>query len=382
MGISEKKLKFKNIIEKTNIISKKYISKVAFCYLGFSLLTLFIYWLATMFPSFADWYQGGMGAFLRFVMAKLTMWLPFSLAEMIILCIPLFVAITVVFFVKKIKKDRVAGLRRLISLGCAALSFYCMFVWIFGIGFHTTPIDQKLDLQRTDVSAQELYQTAKALAQEVNSNIDQIAYSQNGSSAMPYDRKTMNRLLNEAYQSVGKKYPFIQTMETNIKYIAFSDAMAYTHLTGIYTFYTGEANVNSLFPDYSLIYTCAHELAHQRGISREEEANFVAFLVCQETNDPYIRYSACLNLLIYVSNQLYGADPEAYFEVMAMLDRRAIKELDAYGEFFKKYENSKASEVTDAVNDVYLKGYGQTEGVRSYGLVVDLAVAYYRDSFQ
>ena len=53
-------------------------------------------------------------------------------------------------------------------------------------------------------------------------------------------------------------------------------------------------------------------------------------------------------------------------------------DLRCYSEFFDKYRDSVASEVSDAVNDTYLKGQGQTAGSASYGMVVDLAVAYYK----
>jgi hypothetical protein len=42
----------------------------------------------------------------------------------------------------------------------------------------------------------------------------------------------------------------------------------------------------------------------------------------------------------------------------------------------RKYEG-KLSEVGDAVNDTYLKSYGQTAGTASYGLMVDLLIAEY-----
>ena len=50
-------------------------------------------------------------------------------------------------------------------------------------------------------------------------------------------------------------------------------------------------------------------------------------------------------------------------------------ELAAYSEFFDQYRDSVVGEISGAVNDLYLKGNG-TEGTQSYGLVVDLAVAY------
>ena len=53
-------------------------------------------------------------------------------------------------------------------------------------------------------------------------------------------------------------------------------------------------------------------------------------------------------------------------------------ELRAYSAFFDKYRDSAVSEVSGAVNNAYLQMQG-TEGTRSYGLVVDLAVAYYKE---
>ena len=50
----------------------------------------------------------------------------------------------------------------------------------------------------------------------------------------------------------------------------------------------------------------------------------------------------------------------------------------AYANFFKKYEDSVASEISGAVNDTFLNFNGVAEGSKSYGMVVDLAVAYYK----
>jgi len=50
----------------------------------------------------------------------------------------------------------------------------------------------------------------------------------------------------------------------------------------------------------------------------------------------------------------------------------------AYSDFFEKYRDSVASEVSGVVNDTFLTIQG-TEGSASYGMVVDLAVAYYKD---
>ena len=46
-------------------------------------------------------------------------------------------------------------------------------------------------------------------------------------------------------------------------------------------------------------------------------------------------------------------------------------------EFFEKYRDNTAADVSNAVNNTYLVLQG-TEGSKSYGMVVDLTVAYYK----
>ena len=154
--------------------------------------------------------------------------------------------------------------------------------------------------------------------------------------------------------------------------------MSETHFTGFYTFFTGEANINVDFPDYTLPYTAAHEFAHQRGIARENEANFIAFLVCSSSDDLYLQYSGYLNLYEYVASALYSASPTMYYEVYATVPAYAKQEMRAYSAFYAKYKDSEAGKVGSSINNAFLQANGTVEGTKSYGLVVDLAVAYYR----
>jgi hypothetical protein len=84
-----------------------------------------------------------------------------------------------------------------------------------------------------------------------------------------------------------------------------------------------------------------------------------------------------LNLYEYVSSALYRADSELYYELRDGLSDAVRYEMRAYSSFFDKYRDSVASEVSGAVNNTYLQMQG-TQGTKSYGLVVDLAVAYYK----
>lgn len=120
-------------------------------------------------------------------------------------------------------------------------------------------------------------------------------------------------------------------------------------------------------------------MAHQRGITREDEANFVAFLVCTMSDDAYIRYCGYADVLSEVMNKLYAADAELYKQANALMPEELKREYASYSEFFDKYRDSTASKVSGAINDAYITSHGQPAGIQSYGLVVDLVVAYMLD---
>ena len=348
-----------------------------FALLGVAALALSVLIAAVISESFADWYNRTIGAFFRTVLAHMTSWLPFSLAEIAIYCIPLIVILIAVHGYRCRCESWRTTLVYLGSILSACSIFFSLFVFGFGVGYQTSSLEGKLGLPTVAVNAESLKSTAEQLVAQVNGICTEVTFGEDGFSVMPFDRKGMNEAVLTAYDPVCDRYPFIQRMNSRLKPVLASRAMSYTHITGVYTYFTGEANLNVHFPDYSLCYTAAHELAHQRGIARENEANFVAFLVCSGSENTYLRYCAYLNMLEYVANALYYADEAAYFEVLDALDARVKGELRAFDDFFDEYRDSFVSNVSDAVNDAYLKLNGNEAGTASYGLVIELAVAYY-----
>lgn len=350
-------------------------SIVLFAIAGFSIL---IYAAAVAFTPFADFFSRYPGAAVRAILAYLTSWIPFSLAECMVLFLPVVIFFTIRAAIKKYSdtwRDTAVYVGILLSVASVFLSIFALG---FGPAYHTTTLDKKLGLDRREVSVEELYNTALILAGKVNEEAEHLTFRHKNFSVMPYTLEEMNKKLNAAYDGVCDEHDFIPRLYSRVKPVMLSELMSYLHTTGVYTYFTGEANLNVNFPDYTLPYTAAHELAHQRGIAREDEANFVAFLVCIASDDPYIRYSGYLNLYEFVSGSLNSADPELHAKLMRKLEPAVRHEMSAYSEFFKKYKHSKAAKVSQAINDAYLKSQG-TEGTRSYGMVTDLAVAYYRN---
>ncbi len=358
-------------------IPKKRLPLICKILYGAAGVSAVLYLLFVLFPSFSDLFNKYISPIPRAVLAMLTGWIPFSLAEYLLLLIPVIIIILVGIGIKHYADSwRNVCVFCLIVLSVAAYIF-STFTIAFVPAYRGSRLDVKMGLDKKEVSADELLYTAIIIADKASAEAKSISLDANGSSVMPYGYDELNDKLMEAYDKACLKYDFIQPMNSNVKRIMLSEPMTYTHISGVYTFFTGEANINTNFPDYSLPFTAAHELAHQRGIAREDEANFVAFLVCSESDDPYLRYSAYVSLFQHVGSALASANSKYYSAVYSLLDANVKSELRAYSKFFDKYRDSVASDVSGAVNNTFLTING-TEGTKSYGMVVDLAVAYYK----
>lgn len=360
-------------------INKKYERIPIWCIILFGICALCIIFYAIMCLSrpFSDFFNRYIGAFFRFLFAKISDILPFSIAEFAIILMPIPLVFVIRYFAKYRCKTPKQTLVSLVCILSVASLFLSGFVLTFAAGYRGNTLDTKLNLNRRKLSAEDLDYATSYVITQINELSAQVQYGDDGFSIMPYDLKTMNEKIIQAYSSFAKKHDFINSFKSKLKPVMLSEVMSYAHITGVYTFFTGESNLNVNFPDYTLPFTAAHELAHQRGIAREDEANMMAFLVSLESDDVYIQYCAYVNMFEYLISALSKADKSCAREQWKTLPKEVYREQVAYSKFFKKYEKSVTSQVSGAVNDAYLKGQG-TEGEKSYGMVVDLTVAFFK----
>lgn len=249
-------------------------------------LTAVVYLFALIIPSFADFMSEKVGAVIRYALAIPTNILPFSLAEIILILLPFALVALVVFACIK----HCGTWKRVFAFSgkilCVGMVIMMLYMCGFGPGYHGTTIDKKLGLDKQPVSEDELYDLVFVLSSNINTLAEKVEYDEaTDFSVMPYSYGEMNAKLLSAYETVSETYPFIPVMRSRVKPVMLSKLMSYTHMTGVYSFFTGEANFNTDFPDYTTPFTAAHELAHQRGVAREDEASFVAYLVCMASDD-------------------------------------------------------------------------------------------------
>ena len=76
-------------------------------------------------------------------------------------------------------------------------------------------------------------------------------------------------------------------------------------------------------------------------------------------------------------NALASHDIEGYKVLAGKYSKAVRRDLQYENAFWAKYKG-KIDEISNKVNDTYLKSNGQEDGVASYGRVVDLLLAEYR----
>jgi hypothetical protein len=355
---------------------KTYLPTPALVFIILATLSALVLAVANINPDFADFVNSTVSVVIRALLSYLTYLFPFSVFEiLVLLAIPLFIVTLVLSLRGKPSAKRyIRGAANLLGLICLIFS---LFVFTLGVGYKTTDLSSRLNLvEEESIEKEELYSVTVLVRDEVNRLSSEIDYT-DGQSYSGYTLNEISKKLCDAYDIVFCEYPVGYNFESRVKPVKMSGVMSDAGITGIYSFFTGEANLNVAYPDYCLPFTMAHEMAHQRGFSRENEANFMAYLVCIHSDDNYIKYSGYLSLYKYLISDLYRASPELYKDVAKGLSDGAKADITASQTHALMHSGTKLGEISDKANNAYLQING-TEGVVSYGFVVRLAVAYHK----
>ena len=247
-----------------------------------------------------------------------------------------------------------------------------LFLLVWGFNYEREPLGNSLGIARRHANYEQLEVVSAWIVGGINSNYEA---SRTGPGSPRLDRAQLNELIESAYQHEPLLAGLCSGGYAQAKPVHFSGLMSRLGLSGMYFPFTGEANFNAAQPDFDLPYVIAHEKAHQCGFAREGDANFIAFLVCSNSTNAYLRYSGYLNALNVVYT-LEGSAPDRYQRTSTMLGEGPQADLRARYGFWARYAG-RASKVSHRINDSYLKANRIASGTQSYGEDVALIVGYY-----
>lgn len=324
----------------------------------------------------AQWYSEHIYPWIVSLIGRFFGIFPFSVAEFLLYAgILLLVGslVRIIYRLIKKKADKKEGLRYLRRLGIIALILAALYMTNCGINYHRNSFAESIGLKADTYTVDELKGVCMELTERVNTYAGQVERDADGVMVLSGNEREE---AVAAMERLGEKWDALAGYYPKPKPLAFSAFLSVQNLTGIYSPFTVEANYNQDMTPYNIPFTACHELSHLRGFMQEEEANFIAWLACKDAPETELQYSGSMLAWIHCMNVLYEEDRAAWSEIREILSEEADVDLRANSEFWDKWDGAVA-EVSEQINDNYLKANGQKDGVQSYGRMADLVVVYY-----
>ncbi len=335
-------------------------------------VTGLLVFLARRYPSAVESVYRPFSRFALNGLAWVAQVVPVSLAEILLYLVIAAGLVAVVYLlIRLIKGPRrlsalVGWLARVLAAGSV---FVFAFYLLWGLNYHAPKLSETLSLPVQPRTAEELAALTKYLAEKANALSAQVQRDENGSVVLSDWDEVAKAVAEEFSKTTGRP-------EVAVKPVLFSKGLSMMQVTGVFSPYTGEANVNRDNVASDLPFTMAHEMAHRYAIAPENEANFFAFYTLHESDNPLLSYSAHLAALRSAHNALASANASLASEIAATYDERVIADIREYNRHWAQYEG-KVAEVSTKVYNTYLITQGQESGIRSYGEMVDLLLAWF-----
>lgn len=335
--------------------------------------------LARKVPGFAQQYSERVYDVLVAVVGGFFGIFPFSVSEVLLYVLIISACLLMVRLVIRLVRGKAGKAetgRLAAGVFCIAGVMLFLYAANCGVNYHKTSFAQTIGLKADDYTTARLAEVCMVLTQSLNSDAEIVTRNQDGVMIVTCDTAETARgemiKMSENFDCLEGYYP-------EPKGLIFPWILSVQKITGIYSPFTIEANYNTGMTDYNIPFTACHELSHLRGFMREEEANFIAWLACSQSDNPEFRYSGSLRGWISCMNALYRADYEAWARLRVQLNPLVEADLAANREYWAQYEG-KIAETAEKVNDGYLKANGQSDGIKSYGRMCDLIVAWMQEN--
>ena len=339
-------------------------------------VTLILSSILKQYPEYIEkYYSNSLNRCTRQIQNFLVGFFSFSLAEILFFSLITVLLIFIVILCVKIKRGGL--LKQLINILTYVSILYVSFMFLWGFNYYRLSFNKIADLKIETSTQNQLKGLCTQLIDRANTIRKKVNVSSKGIMVENGGYKDVFKRAEKGYEKTSIIFPELGGIYSKPKPILLSGAMCYTGITGMYMPYTGEANINVRVEDFMLPSTTAHEMAHQRGFAREDEANYIAYITCMLNPDADFQYSGVMLALINSMNALADKDMVAYKTLQKYYSIGVKNDIDANNDFWRKY-SGRIENFSSKVNSTYLKSNGQIDGTQSYGRMVDLLLAQYK----
>ena len=364
--------------------SKKASSVFLIIWIVFAAISKLCLVAAWLIPGFSDNYRNYLFLKIQPVTSAISGALPFSAGEIGIYILVfgglgMIVSYIILMIIKKGKRKKISKI-----YGCiiAWILLFIFFTETFNcfIMYHCRSFAEEYGISQEQYTREQLCTTAKEIALKCNEAAENVERGEDGKMIF---RADVNLQSEKALHKISADYDTLGGYYPKMKRIASDEMMTKMDLLGIYFPFSMEANYNPKMYPSALPVTACHELAHLKGWIKEDEANFIAYLACVNSDDADFVYSGYFSAVCYLRNAVYNnCSREELDEIDALLSDKVKLDLHYYSDVFAQAQKDKISSSISSASkqatEANLKLNGVKEGIQSYGKFVDLLLNYYK----
>lgn len=294
-------------------------------------------------------------------------WIPFSVGDLFYVIISFFLCFLLFKTISRASRQR-----SLVWLFVAANASYFIYQISWGMMYFQKPIREKLPTG--EITSEQTKELALIYLDRCRKSRNLVHENRNGVFEIRNFREIETEILERQKhlpKMFGSKEP---TGINSFKPSLFRGIMSYTGIFGYYNPFSAEAQINVELPSIFLPFTLAHESSHQLGYAREQEANFMGYLIGKESRNSDLKYSTEYFVLKSLLNSLAEKNPEFVKWVLNEYSPGMKRDRLAANAFVKQHEGILDS-FFGITNDLFLKSNRQ-EGSVTYSYFVNLLIRY------
>jgi len=345
--------------------------KIRMLWTVFFPIQLFLIYIIRQYPEQIEtYYSNAIYLSIAGFFQNLLSQFPFSLGD-ICYVILIFFVLKYIFSVFKRKfKFQKSDFYRIVSF-ISIIYFWFHLFW--GLNYYRLPLHKQLKVKK-DYTTEELIDFTDFLLAKTNAIHSNLVPNDTLPVKFTKTADEYELMVFQNFKEIQFQNQYVQSK--SIKASLLSLPLSYMGFGGYINPFSHEAQYNDRVPQYKFPTLIAHEMGHQLGYAKENEANFVSCYVSMNSANEKIRYAGFTYALKFCLNEVYRRSPDDFERLKAKTNLGILKNYKEIQTFWESYKNP-MEPIFKKVYGNFLKVNNQPQGIKSYNYVVALLVNYY-----
>lgn len=292
---------------------------------------------------------------------------PFSVGDIFYIVIA---AGLILFLIKLLNKK--SRKKATLSLFISVNLFYFIYQLFWGMLYFQAPLSDRLP--KREITVIRIKALATKYLEKCRKTRTLVEEDENGVFTFNNTDLIKSEILNRQNNLPELFNTKSATQTDAFKPSLYRSVISYSGILGYYNPFTSEAQYNDELPHTYIPFTLAHESAHQLGFAREQEANFVGYLIGRNSDNAALRYSTEYAVLKSLLNSLAEEHKPFVDNILSQYSAGMKRDRQTERDFIQKHKGP-LDVFFGITNDLFLKS-NQQDGSVTYSYFVDLLLRY------